>query len=162
MKDLENEIAKCYVLMDHDYQTGKQNPGPEVKAMSPEVSHSSSCKRQKLCSILGNEYEPFENNLRDSLPISHSVLIAPEHKKTKKNKQTNKLYLTRVTLNSEITDKPTEQSETFNNVDAGYVQIPYKEQVVSDEFDLTNPTFTGKCREYLSKKPVQRLKMWRR
>ena len=29
-------------------------------------------------------------------------------------------------------------------------KIPYKEQVVSDEFDLTNPTFTEKCREYLS------------
>ena len=30
------------------------------------------------------------------------------------------------------------------------MQIPYKEQVVSDEFDLTNPTFIEKYREYLS------------
>jgi len=30
------------------------------------------------------------------------------------------------------------------------VEIPYKEQVVSDEFDLTNPTLIEKCREYLS------------
>ena len=147
VKDLENEIAKYYVLMDHDYQTGKQNPGPEVKAMSPEVSHSSSCKRQKLCSILGNEYEPFENNLRDSLPISHSVLIAPEH-----NENIDQESVFAADDEQQPTGKSTtEQSETFNNVDAGYVQIPYKEQVVSDKFDLTNPTLTGKCREYLSK-----------
>ena len=55
VKDRENEIAKCHVLMDHDYQTGKQKSRPESKAMSPEVNHSSSCKRQKRYSILRNE-----------------------------------------------------------------------------------------------------------
>ena len=79
VKDLENEIAKCHVLMDHDYQTGKQKSRPEIKAMSPEVNHSSSCKRQKLYSILRNECALFDNNFRDSHHISHSVLIAPEH-----------------------------------------------------------------------------------
>ena len=38
VKDLENEIAKCHVLMDHDYQTGKQKSRPEIEAMSPGES----------------------------------------------------------------------------------------------------------------------------
>ena len=147
VKDLENEIAKCNVLMDHDYEMGTpQKPGPEVKAMSPEVNHSSSCKRQKLYSILGNECEPFDNNFSDSYLTSHSVLIAPEHNTNIDQESDFGADYQKPPTGKNVT----EQSETFNNEDVGFVQVPYKEEVVSDEFDLTNPTFIDKCREYLS------------
>ena len=40
--EIEHEIAKCHVLMDHDYHPGKETPGTEVETMSPEVNHYSS------------------------------------------------------------------------------------------------------------------------
>ena len=67
--EIEHGIAKCHMLMDHDHH----------ETMSPEVNHCSSCTRQKLYSILGNECKPFDNNFCVSHVISHSVLIAPEN-----------------------------------------------------------------------------------
>lgn len=155
VKDIETEVAKSQVLMDHDYLygnlQGKQKTEPEVNAMmSPEVNLFPPCKKEKLYSIHGNECEPFDCNYfsNNSHLISQSVLIAPEDDiQGDKELQFASDYQEQPTSNvateaSEITK--TDQSVSFR-------EIHSRGQAVSDEFDLTNPTFREDCQEYLSK-----------
>ena len=43
-----------------------------------------------------------------------------------------------------------EASQTVTTGNTSFVEIPYKGQVISDEFDLTNPMFRGECQNFLS------------
>ena len=43
-----------------------------------------------------------------------------------------------------------EASQTAKNGNTSFVEIPYKGQVISDEFDLTNPKFREECQNFLS------------
>ena len=43
-----------------------------------------------------------------------------------------------------------EASQTAKNGNTSFVEIPYKGQVISDEFDLTNPMFREECQNVLS------------
>ena len=42
-----------------------------------------------------------------------------------------------------------EASQTVKTGNTSFVEIPYKGQVISDEFDLTNPMFREVCRNFL-------------
>ena len=105
------------------------------------MEHPSPCKKRKFDLIDGNECEPFDSNFSNDshLLISHSVLITPEDSpKGKQGKQFE------ADCQEEPTEKTTtsiEASQTVKTGNTSFVEIPYKGQVISDEFDLTNPMF---------------------
>ena len=149
VEDLEHKFTKCLVAMDHDYLKEKQKTYLEIKTSTPtEVEHLSPCKKQKLDLIDGNECEPFDSNFSNDshILISHSVLITPEG-----NPQGNQ----EIQLEADCQEEPTaetssEASQTVKNGNTCFVEIPFKGQVVSDEFDLTNPMFREECQNFLS------------
>ena len=97
----------------------------------------------------GNECEPFDSNFSNDshLLISHSVLITPED-----NPKGNQEKQFEEHCQEEPTEKKTtnEASQTAKNGNTSFVEIPYKGQVISDEFDLTNPMFREECQNFLS------------
>ena len=147
--DLENEFTKCLVALDHDYLTGKQKTCLEIQASTPtEVEHPSPCKIRKLDLIDGNECEPFDSNFSNDshLLISHSVLITPED-----NPQGNQEKQFEADCQEQRTAKTTnEASQTVQNGNTSFVEIPYKGQLISDEFDLANPMSREECQNFLS------------
>ena len=147
--DLENKFTKCLVAMDHDYLTGKQKTCLEIQASTPtEVEHPSPCKKRKLDLIDGNACEPFDSNFSNDshLLISHSDLITLED-----NPQGNQEKQLEADCQEQPTAKTTnEASQTVKNGYTSFVKISYKGQVISDEFDLTNPMFREECQNFLS------------
>ena len=113
------------------------------------MEHPSPCKKQKLDLIDGNEYEPFDSNFSNDshLLISHSVLITPED-----NPNGNQEKQFEADCQEETTEKKktNEASRTAKNGNTSFVEIPFKVQVISDEFDLTNPKFREECQNFLS------------
>ena len=126
--------------MDHDYLTGKRKTCLEIQASTPtEMEHPSPCKERKLDLIDGNECEPFDSNFSNisHLLISHSVLIT-----RKDNPQGNQEKQFEADCQEQATAKTiNEASQTVKNVNTSFVEILYKGQVISDEFDLTNHTY---------------------
>ena len=119
------------------------------------MEHPSPCTKQKLDLIDGNECEPFDRNFSNDshLLISHSVLITPEdYPQGNQDKQ----------FEADCQEQPTakttnEASQTVKNGNTRFVEIPYKCQVICDEFDLTNAMFREECRHLLNLLHLKRL-----
>ena len=104
-KETKDTFRKLIPKNDHVKNKDRQDPTSVLTLSSTELT-SELKSVGYVCHTIIPELDKYSaNNQVGMFPSPISVAI-PSYGWIKQNKKTNKLYLTRVTLNSEITDKP--------------------------------------------------------